>query len=189
MGKYMKEFFRNVQTEIVDERLIGRAVLSRSFGYEPSRQTTITAILSKNDSARKAVAAQMHNNSPSQAGIVAVDRGVSAYYSWDKESGQLIVEWGEIDAKGEAKLHQFLNQSINFSDRVKDGLTVRSGHMAVANHNRTICLIDSLTNDTVVDPTRPEFDIVDILTSHRAIVIGSDGWPISVTYHKGGENF
>ena len=178
----MKEFFEKSTLEQVCGTQIGRAVLGTEPARVNSRPNPIECILYGDESLRRSMATQMHANSPSVSRWISLERGVSAYYSWNPDNKSLIIEWGAIDEDGKASLHDYLNQSINFSDRVKSGLVIRSGHMALANKKSLICLIDSLSQSLRVTQDSGELPIIDTLRQHQAIVIGSDGYPVESRY-------
>jgi len=164
----------------VDGHEIGRATLNPFTSIGSSfhdKEVLINALLG-DDSMRMGFAVQMHNNSPSHRNGYCVERGHSAYYTFDLKTGEVIIEWGEIGSDSEAKLHNYMRKAIDYGDRVKQKMIVRSGHMAqVEDSGEVICLIDSLA-DKPVGRTLPEFEIVKVLQLNGFLVIGSDGSPV-----------
>lgn len=187
----MKEFFAGPlqsQIEIIDDKKIGRVVLGKkSETYHDFSRDNLIGFLFDHPTERNSIARSMHGNSPSLNECPGVGRGVSAYYSWDPKTESLIVEWGEVGPDGEAKLHTYLNRAIDLPRRDKEGMIVRSGHMATSG-DVMICLIDSLMEpDQLVLSEKPEYEIVKVLESYGAVVIGTDGYPIRTKSKKGGD--
>lgn len=185
----MREIFDSIpsaSTEVVDDRLIGRVSLlaSNDFGCpEEERIRSARNILVVRESLVKMVAAQMHCNSPCEHRLFQTGRGYSAYFSWNPNSCELIVEWGEIDNNSTAKLHDYLNASVDYSRRVKSGMIVRSGHLTVGHVNNEsvgISLIDSVVSQRPLTPESPEYPMVEILAKHGILTISSDGKVINL---------
>ena len=64
---------------------------------------------------------RMHNNSQvSGSHLFGNERPASAYFTLTKEN-LLIIEWGKINPNGEAKLHDFLNDHVDYQKRIQEG--------------------------------------------------------------------
>lgn len=180
----MKEFFVGPvksQIEIIDEKRIGRVVLAINLqsSRDGRENDEMIKTLAANLALCESIARSMHGNSPSlDDNVVTVTRGVSTYFSWDPKEEALIVEWGEVGPDGEAKLHTYLNRAIDLPQRHKEGMVVRSGHMAKTKRGQVlVCLIDSICRDSPINMNSDEYKIVRVLKSHGSLVIGSDGYP------------
>jgi len=159
--------------------------------YDISKHPTIEAnILARlfagrmNDYLSASLSARLRTNSAvSGRGMFGADRPRSAYFT--ELDGKLIVEWGEIDPNGEGKLHDYLNREVDYNDRVKNGGTVRSGHLGFIriphSHTRArVGLIDSLSKEDVVTSKSSEFRIVVSMMNNGIIPVTSDGHPVIV---------
>lgn len=160
IGKEEYEIIPNATPEI-SSRLFE---LKKLFGKETAR----------------AVAFQLHNNNADRYGM---KRPASAYFTeLDKK---LIIEWGEIDAQGDGKLHTFLNRSVDYTKRVKTGGTVRSGHIGYINLPKAgtlrIALLDSLWSEKTISPVNPEHNIVTTLSHNGILPLTSDGYPAQIS--------
>lgn len=100
----------------------------------------------RSDRLRSILQNNLTNNSPTSLSEIAHERGRSAYYTYDPQSETIIIEWGEIDpTNGEAKLHNYLHQSIDYHQRVAKGMKLSSGHIArVRGENYFLALMDQL---------------------------------------------
>lgn len=168
----IKEAFTTHQslTETIDGRLIGRVILEPqkvSVGKTPQAQA-IEARLTGDAYFQRSIANKLNNNSSSlKSETAGVERGVSAYYTWNPEDRTVIVEWGEIGPTSEAKLHDYLNRMIDYHDRHKKGMVVRSGHMSrFPSCGTVICLMDTIYQ---AEP------IVEMLNYYGFVVIDSMG--------------
>lgn len=91
----------------------------------------------------------------------------------------VIIEWGRINPEtSEAKLHDFLNQSIHASKRVSQGMQVSSGHIARlsnAEHDQYFAFIDRLRYTGYLDRATPLGVVVNTLYAHKFIPISAEG--------------
>jgi len=128
----------------------------------------------------RSIAFQLHNNSTGRYGS---RRPASAYFT--RLDNKLIIEWGEIDAQGDAKLHQYLNRSVDYVQRVREGGVVRSGHIGYINLPKVgrlrVALLDSLWSGKPVSPQNPEHNMVITLLHNGIIPITSDGYPPQIS--------
>lgn len=127
----------------------------------------------------RTTAFKLHNNNVDRDGN---KRPASAYFTI--LGNRLIIEWGEIDAQGDAKLHQYLSRSVDYAQRVKKGGIVRSGHIGHVNLPKAgrirIALLDSLWSQNPISPQDAEHNIVTTLLHNGILPITSDGYPISI---------
>ncbi len=168
----IKEAFVDYQSliETVDGQLVGRVILDvqgGSVGKTPQAQA-IEARLTGDSYFQRSIANKLNNNSSSLRGeTTGVERGASAYFTWNPENRTVIVEWGEIGPKNEAKLHDYLNNMIDYHDRHKKGMVVKSGHLSrFPSCGTVICLLDT---------TYEAKPIIDTLNAHGFVVIDSVG--------------
>lgn len=179
--EYENIFKRPSRVEPVGPVLVGRIELSLlKTPPAPSPEIQILLLcLSEDEPLRRAIASQMSNNSPCTT--INLERGASAYFTFDPTRNKLTVEWGRIPpGNGKAKLHDYLNEVIDFSPRRRNGMIARSGHLSAINPNGEECLpiilIDSLHRETCpVAINRPEYKMVTTIWQHGGAVIGSDG--------------
>lgn len=129
---------------------------------------------------------KMHNNSNNSASYreLGKRRPASAYFTL--LNGILIIEWGEIDPKGTAKLHDYLNREIDYLERVQNGGTVRSGHIGYftipeIETELRFALFDSLTGVVKLEDNRPENKMVSTLLNNGFMPVTSDGLPLALT--------
>lgn len=117
----------------------------------------------------------LNNNSPRPS--LGLERGSSAYFTYNPSSHKLIIEWAQTDAHGSAKTHNELNRKLSLAKRKEQGMVVRSGHLATIGQERTpIALLDSLSKASCPVPSnRPEHRMVHTLWQHGFIVVASDG--------------
>ena len=157
--------------------LIGK----EEYEITPNATPEISSRLNKSrklfdrDTART-IAFQLHNNSVDRYGS---KRPASAYFT--RLDNKLIIEWGEIDAQGDAKLHEYLNRSVDYVQRVRKGGIVRSGHIGYVNLPKAgrlrVALLDSLWSQNPISPQNPEYNIVTTLLHNGIFPITSDGYP------------
>lgn len=141
-------------------------------------------ILGDRDTARSLAQRLHHNSEVYYSEKLGYRRPASAYFTLVDNT--LIIEWGEIDLKGNGKLHNYLNRNIDFVKRVKQGGVVRSGHIGwinVANLGveARVALIDSLASTDMFKENlkdRPEYPIITTLQSNSIVPITTDGYPI-----------
>lgn len=166
----IKEFLStyDAQIEMADGKHVGRVVVSRdSFGRRPAIDTKFAASLDSDERLRSTLAFCMNHNSPSfTKRPYEIERGASAYYTWNPLDRTVVVEWGEIDGE-EAKLHNYLNQVLDPSARHANGMTVRSGHLTtVRQEGLVVCMLDS---------TYKGQEIVDTLNKNGFLVVDGLG--------------
>ncbi len=128
----------------------------------------------------RAIAFKLRNNNTDR---YDVKRPASAYFT--RLDNKLIIEWGEIDAQGDAKLHQYLNRSVDYVQRVKKGGIVRSGHIGYINLPKAgrlrVALLDSLWSENPISPQNPEHNMVTTLLHNGILPITSDGYPPQIS--------
>lgn len=144
----------------------------------------------------RSLQSRLHFNSyKSGERLFGSKRPASSYYTL--MNGKVLLEWGMIDPKGDAKLHTYLNREINIIERFKQGAIVRSGHVAeITLPNREeeirVALFDSIVSDQQVDRESPEFDLTMTLLNHGVLPVTTDGFPVAfkdyqLTGMEGGE--
>lgn len=129
---------------------------------------------------RRRITFSLNNNTPNTDPIITHERPVSAYYTYNPNKEVVIIEWGAIDpARGEAKLHTYLNQMINYVERVKQGMKLSSGHVArVSATEEEIYLawLDNLpTNSTHIPKEDPMGRLINTLHLSGFIPVAADG--------------
>ncbi|MCL5438791.1 MAG: hypothetical protein M1268_02275 [Patescibacteria group bacterium] len=107
-------------------------------------------------------------------------RPKSAYFTL--LDGRLIVEWGEISADGNAKLHDYLNRNLDYNRRVKSGGVLRSGHIGAIHFRKCpaeirLALIDSLWSGQQIVESSPEYKITTTLLHNGILPITTDAIP------------
>lgn len=128
------------------------------------------------------LSSRMHNNSSvSGSNLFGQERPVSAYFT--VIDGKLIIEWGEIDPYGQAKLHDYLNRSVGYAERIRRGGIVRSGHIANItlpglNAKIGVALLDSLSSGNLIGENSPEYTIAATLLKNQILPITSEGYPV-----------
>lgn len=132
----------------------------------------------------KSLASRFHANSivPGRD-IFGNGRPLSAYFS--DIQGQLLIEWGEIDPSGEAKLHDFLNKELDIYERSNKGNIVRSGHygeitLPFSDRPVSIALIDKFMGGDIINRHSDEFSIVLTMINHEILPVTSDGFPVHI---------
>lgn len=187
----MEEALRPIKLGFHSESIggirIGQAILSNnpSYMWTPT-PATLSLVDALNDNSqrseglRRSITFNLGNNTSSNRfSAIRHDRPVSAYYTYNPEDETVIVEWGTIDPKNkEAKLHSYLNKSIDFFTRRGLGMRISSGHLAkLSKTNEYLALFDNLTHQ----PTerKPDDQIrrtIDILYQNSIIPITADGF-------------
>lgn len=122
----------------------------------------------------------MNNNTPCTTPGIAHERAVSAYFTYNPTDQQVIIEWGTIDPTNrEAKLHTYLSRMIDYSERVKQGMKLSSGHIArivTAEEETYLALLDNLPlNDVRITADDPMGKMVNTLHFSGFIPIAADG--------------
>ena len=129
----------------------------------------------------KALSFRLHHNSQfASPHLFGDQRPASAYFTILDDT--MIIEWGEIDTNGSAKLHDYLNRAVDYKQRVAKGGTVRSGHIAQITSPTTgekirVALIDSL-RETVITPDQPEYQMVTTMMHTGIVPLTADGRPV-----------
>lgn len=104
--------------------------------------------LPKPEILRRNLVFSLNDNTACDSPLVGHTRSVSAYFTYDPNAEEVIIEWGIIDPQnGIAKLHDYLDRAINYSDRVRQGMKLSSGHIARiigAKQETYFALIDNL---------------------------------------------
>ncbi len=138
-----------------------------------------------------AIEQKLHNNSSiAWRSLIGDGRPKSAYFTL--LDGQLIIEWGEIDVNnGQAKLHNYLNRTIDFITRRENGGVIRSGHIAdiqipdfqypTPNTTQRVGLIDSINKERIITPNIAEYHIVTTLWQQGIIPVSSNGYPAIIS--------
>lgn len=129
---------------------------------------------------RRRLTFSLNHNTPNKEAALAHERPVSAYFTHDPQEKRVIVEWGAIDPKkGEAKLHTYLNQVIDYATRVKQGMKLSSGHIArisATEEEIYLALLDNLPpNDAQIPRDAPMGKLVNTLHFSGFIPIAADG--------------
>ena len=139
--------------ETVTKHQIGRIDLPVVTGAQINNDPTFETLLNTlnrpdSESERGRIVSNLNNNSTTSETVLRHDRPVSAYFTLDKITGMIIIEWGSIDDNTSiAKLHDHLNRHINYQARVREGMRLSSGHLAsLQEHEGSIALIDELYN-------------------------------------------
>ncbi len=181
-----------IVTEKTDGVDIGRMTITTAktiSGWEASPTflrfyNALNGQVKPKDSAsfRRRIVFYMNNNTAYCRGPLAHERPVSAYFTYDPSKQEVIIEWGTIDpTKGEAKLHDFLNRTLNPSLRVDQGMKLSSGHIArvIGRGEETyLALIDNLHPTDNIDITRdsPMGRLINALHFASFIPISGDGF-------------
>lgn len=188
----MKEALRQpIELEFHSENIggirIGRATLSNKSSHIwipiPTTLDLMDALNSDNQRAegfRRSITFNLCNNTQSNRfSVIPHNRPVSAYYTYNPEDETVIIEWGTIDPQNkEAKLHTYLNRSIDFFTRRNFGMRISSGHLAkLSKTNEYLALFDNLTHQLTGE--KPDDQIrktIDILYQNSIIPITADGF-------------
>lgn len=145
----------SIVTERVDGVHIGKTILRvEPLVYFQSTKAFDTLFNSlnglhySNEQLRRNLIFSLIHNTPNTKNPISHERPVSAYFTYDPNEEAVIIEWATIDlSSGDAKLHTFLNQSINFTDRIKRGMRISSGHLAkLTETNVYVALFDNLVS-------------------------------------------
>lgn len=122
----------------------------------------------------------MNNNTPSTIDWIHLERPLSSYFSLnpfseDDSAKQLIIEMGMIDKGGSAKLHDYLNKSLDYFSRIKSGYHLVSGHYAKTNYG-AVALIDQLSDGIINN--KHQAILVATLYANKILPVGGDGQPV-----------
>ena len=172
----------NTITEEVDGVLIGKSTLSveELFPWRPDDSVStlindLNTVSSKTQREREFLTYHLNNNTASEYGSVRHARPVSAYFTLDPEAQALILEWGTIDSKGNAKLHTHLNKAIDFRSRKAKGMTLSSGHIARMSSGIHLALLDGLAPSTFINRQTSMGQMVNALYAHNFVPLDSGG--------------
>lgn len=134
----------------------------------------------KGEGLRGSFTRSLNNNTPYKHPRVAYERPVSAYFTYNPQDEAVIIEWGTIDpTNGNAKLHTYLNQVINYAERVRQGMKLTSGHIARVDTENDIyvALLDNLpAADTPLSRYDPMGKLINTLHFSGFIPITADGF-------------
>ncbi len=176
-----------ISTESVDGVTIGRAIVPmRPHLLDEVRQVELAAVndalispdLARAAYLRRTLVFSLNNNTAMHEPEMAFERPVSAYFTLDTTGRKLIIEWGKIDPTNKiAKLHTYLNNSIDYRERVQGGMKLSSGHIAkMSEGDWSVALLDNLPNlDTPLEPSSQMGKMVRSLYSAGIIPITPDG--------------
>lgn len=139
--------------------------------------------LAHNPNVALTVATHMSNNTPLRLHGFQMDRPLSAYFSIRysiTELGEpilpeLLIELGLIQGDGTAKLHDYLNQNVDYKGRFQLGYHLFSGHFAETIWG-SIALLDQLYYAT--DLTTDHAVLINSLVSNEILPINSQGQPV-----------
>lgn len=132
----------------------------------------------------------MSNNIPGDLSFeeteIVIPRSYSAYFSvqFENPGPHVLIEAGLIQTDGKAKLHDFLDQYIDFRERQEQGYYIVSGHFGrgveITQGNTTImgnlALLDQISSENELNEAQ------QILTSSlrwmNILPVTADGHPI-----------
>lgn len=174
----------DTQAEI--KPLIGREdyKVNDRYGAKAKRFHRMSAMRFGDETVTSRLASRLHNNSSMIGPQFFGDaRPASAYFT--ALDGDVIVEWGEIDPTGNAKLHTYLNRNIDFATRRKEGGTIRSGHIGIVTFPGTedtvrVALLDSIHPKHEITPESPEYPIVLTLLNNKIYPVSAEGSPVRI---------
>jgi hypothetical protein len=181
--KTLSNFFKTGGEE-VDGVGIGRETLPfadlKGLEFSPELCALLN-ILNKpeGNETRRRLCFHLGWNTTDPFALVPYDRPVSAYFTYNPNNQVLIIEWGLIDPKSnEAKLHDYLNRSLNLNQRSNDGMKISSGHLAkLTGTNKRIALVDNLSHETPAEEiTLPMKRIINTFYNHKIIPITAEGY-------------
>ncbi len=117
--------------------------------------------------------------------MLGTGRPLSAFYTYFKNEGIVVIEAGGINESGESKLHDFLRDTIDYNKRRDQGALVRSGHIGSVinlelNHPTRIALFDCFTTDSRISVSSQDYPIVATLLKNDIIPVTSDGHPVCI---------
>lgn len=126
---------------------------------------------------RRYLTFKLNHNTPSKHAPAQTERPVSAYFFYDQEHNQVIVEWGRVDPRsGEGKLHSMLNRTDRVRQLIARGMKLSSGHMAqVKGHPEYLAYFDSMGPTRVIGKEDLMGKTVDTLYSNGFIVLTAEG--------------
>lgn len=171
-------------TAYADGVSVGRVVLpEKSMGTwapDPIFLSFYNALNGKSENAanlRRNIVFSLNNNSPCQREPVAHERALSAYFTYNPDERVVILEWGMIDLTGNAKLHTFLNQVIDYNARAAQGMQLSSGHLARVPGTEThLAYLDRLSVANQFAHNKPTARMINTLHSYGFIPLTSEGF-------------
>ena len=147
----VNETEQSLPETVVNKPQIGRIDLPIVTGARIYKDLTFEALLntlnqSNSNHEKDRIVFDLNNNSTTSNPTLRHDRPVSTYFTLDKKTGIIIIEWGSIDSSTKiAKLHDYLNRNIDYQTRVKEGMRLSSGHLALLqDYEGSVALIDEL---------------------------------------------
>lgn len=171
-------------TEQTDGVSVGRVILpEQSMGIWTPDDTFLkfyNALNGKSEGAanlRRSIVYTLNNNTPNRNGVVAHDRALSAYFTYNPQDETVIVEWGMIDAMGTAKLHTYLNKVIDYQVRAAQGMQLSSGHLSRVSGTETyLAYLDRLSTRREFAHNEPMARMINTLHGHGLIPLTSEGF-------------
>lgn len=175
-----------VEAASQEKPLIGREdyVINDRYGAKARKFHIMSAKRLGDKTITDRLASRFHNNS-SMIGpqFLGDARPASAYFTALDDN--VIVEWGEIDPTGDAKLHTYLNRNIDFNKRRKEGGTIRSGHIGIvtfpgSEDSVRVALLDSIHPTQEITPDSAEYPIVVTLLNNKIYPVSAEGNQIKI---------
>lgn len=191
MGKLLEietptilDVYPGITQKQVDGISIGRVVLPETGMGIWTPDTTFlrfyNALNGRGESAltfRTLTVSSLNDNSPTHREIIAHERASSAYFTYNPKAEEVIIEWGMIDATGNAKLHTYLNRVIDYPERAKQGMQLSSGHLARVTGTETyLAYLDRLSVKNEFAPNNPMARMINTLHMHGFIPITAEGF-------------
>ncbi len=191
------ELFKSpvIVTELSDDVSVGRMILPASqivrweatnvyLRFFNALNVKESAVDFKPENLRRSLLFYLNNNTPNSNPVIAHERPVSAYFTYNPNDETVIVEWGTINPfTRQAKLHVYLNSVIDYTERVKQGMKLSSGHIAqiVGEENMYLALLDNLPSRKMhISRNEPMGKLINTLHHFGFIPIAADGsmrWP------------
>lgn len=173
-----------IATESVDGVGIGRETLTvsrlRKLEFSPELCAMLSALNKQdNNEQRRRLHFHLNWNTADPHGLIPHERPASAYFTYNPSNQVVLIEWGLVDPKNnEAKLHNYLNRSLNMSERAALGMKISSGHLArLTGTNQYVALIDNLSHEMPREKiTLPMKQTINTLHNNSIIPITSEGF-------------
>lgn len=177
-----------VPTSQLEEQTIASLSLSigRLTSWRPNDIVLKLINLLNNDSPqaeilRGSISRNLSYNTPTERRALEHYRGVSAFATHNPNTGIIILEWGLINpSSGEAKLHRHLREHIDYNNRVQNGCTISSGHIATlktANEPTHIFMLDRLFGpSTSISKDSPVGQTINTLYQNGIVPLTSHGY-------------
>lgn len=178
------EGYPDITRDQIDGVNIGRALLpEQNIGIWTPNETFLrfyNALNGKSEHAanlRGSMVFSLNNNSACTSEGIEHQRGLSAYYTYNPNDRIVILEWGMINSQGDAKLHTYLNQVIDYTARATQGMQLSSGHLAkVTGTDIYLAYLDRLSINNRLAPNEPMAKMVNSLHGHGFIPLTSEGF-------------